>query len=307
LSWSYSGQLYPPGAEPGANQITADWVELNVDSFWHPVDPSFQRQFAYDLTVSGLGPGYLAASQGEVSRQDGRIHIKRQARALDMTLTAGRRVSEARVGALRVIARDPKGEAAEFFLRHGAEASAFFNAWFGETGGTLDTATIVIADRKVNSGYARGPYIVVHAGDPFEPSIGAAVFAAHEIAHKWWQGAPSGGEENWLNESFAEYVAWRYAREALGAAAEQDRLDNASGQLEEAGPVLAGARAGHAALYRKGPLLLHGLEQEIGTAAMDSLLAAFLTRERTTESFLALLAEREGAVAAEAFEARLRQ
>ncbi len=105
----------------------------------------------------------------------------------------------------------------------------------------------------------------------------------HEVAHAWWGHVikPGSAEENWLSESFADYSA-AVALQAMHGGKRGDQefasifreWETGAQQIGDGGSIyLAGYLAGEddsdardrfRLLYRKGPLVLHALRQELG-------------------------------------------
>jgi aminopeptidase N len=105
---------------------------------------------------------------------------------------------------------------------------------------------------------------------------------AHEIAHQWFGNSvtvPS-WRHIWLNESFSEYMAWRWVRADHGDSAFARLVAEAKGK-QYAGSIAHADSGGFATMFgdltfEKGPLVLAMLEQKIGTRAMDQALADYV-------------------------------
>jgi hypothetical protein len=166
----------------------------------------------------------------------------------------------------------------------------------------------VIVRRPRESGYARPGYIVVTETGAALDSAGLAKFMAHELAHSWFSKADPWGEDYWLTESPAEYLALRYVEASLGAEARERLVAPKRALAERAGPILGRGRPGENALYAKGPLLLMELELAITRDALDLVLRHAAAAETpTTAGFLATLEEVAGPEAVRAFERKLRE
>jgi hypothetical protein len=123
----------------------------------------------------------------------------------------------------------------------------------------------------------------------------------------WWSLGSPVTEDDWLNESFADYSGLRYVESVFGTQARQEVLDEARADADKAGPVIGAGRPSQEALYGKGPILLFDLDARIGRAKMDVLMA-HIGRHRPdrTAQFLKALAEVAGQPIADDFERRLR-
>jgi len=114
---------------------------------------------------------------------------------------------------------------------------------------------------------------------------------AHEIAHQWFGNLVSWGTpyDNWLSESFAEYLSYLFmsegAKEKAKAKVQLGEWETDVKECSEFASIY-GATALHGdsrhrqcytqLLYGKGPYVLHALRQDMGDAAFKKLLY-FLT------------------------------
>ncbi|MFO8059674.1 MAG: hypothetical protein R6U70_03330, partial [Bacillota bacterium] len=212
LHLAYSGRIGV--TEWRSNRITAEWVELGLYSPWFPLmmegpDP---LPLDYDLEVTVEG-GYQLAGAVERTARGWRLVSERTGQdALLLAAPEFHRLSrtDGNVAVeVQLTRRDDLAAAGE--LAQGAvELLGFYRDWFHDDGGREVTA--VIAPRRIGGGYVRGPLMVLSV-DVLEGmqtrELGIFKWLAHEIAHLWWNRAPSGSWEDWLNESIAEYCALR--------------------------------------------------------------------------------------------------
>jgi hypothetical protein len=101
-----------------------------------------------------------------------------------------------------------------------------------------------------------------------------------------------------MSEAFAEYVTARFRWWRHGADSFQERMAEYARVAEGLGPVwtpdLTG-RPSHLLMYRKGPVLLHRLEERIGEDAFDELLRRYMTgRVGRTRDLLEILRDVAG-------------
>lgn len=304
LRLAYAGELGPSG-EPPLNMITRDLVELNLDSMWAPIRADLGGRFTLEAEIRGVPADLVVVAPGQVSRRGDTVILRRTSGDLDVAFAAMRGLRLARADGFEFYAADLEGERARIYRRRGAEALTFLERWFGPMPGR--PARVVMVRRERVSGYARPGYVVVTETPSTGGEQGSAKFIAHEFAHAWWSSGDSTGEDRWLSESIAEYVALRYVEAAFGAPAREEMLTDKRAKALEAGPVLGRGLRGDPVLYNKGPVLLFDLETRIGRERMDRLLAGLAkSPPDTTASFLSALARLAGPAAATDFEAALR-
>jgi aminopeptidase N len=134
------------------------------------------------------------------------------------------------------------------------------------------------------------------------PSLGSALITgdgsvariiAHEAAHQWFGNSltVSDWRDIWLNESFAEYMSWRWVRSARGDSA-FDALWRGAADHDFAVPLGRADSGGFSTMFgaltfHKGPVVLLMLEDLIGTTAMDAALRSYVTRNAYRRASLA--------------------
>lgn len=298
----YSGRP-SSGGQPPINMITPALVELSLDGMWVPTRDDLGMPYTVDATIAGLPAGASFVSQGRQSRRRAVVRVVRNVADVDFAFVAAPGLRRVRVGrAFELHAIDPDSPAALLYRRHGGQAAAFLQQWFGPMPGA--PARLVVVRRERGSGYQRIGYIVFTEGRA-ATEAGAAKFTAHEFAHAWFRNANAASEHRWVDEATAEFVGIRYVEHALGAAAREDLLRPKRERARAAGPVVGGRS--DAELYDKGTLLLFELEERIGRERMDRVVAR-VARERVarTEHYVRVVAEIAGAEQARWFDAALR-
>ena len=303
LRLAYVGPLGPSGRPP-LNVISPQLVELNLDSMWAPIRSDMGGRFTLDAEIAGIPPDMVVVAPGEVTRRGDRVLIKRERSGFDVAFAAMPGLERAQADGFEFYADDLESGQSRLYRRHGAQALAYFERWFGTMPGR--PARVVMVRRERDSGYARPGYVVVTAGERGGEN-GLAKFIAHEFAHAWWSSGDATTEDRWLSESVAEYVSLRYVEHAFGVADREEMLAERRAKSKDAGPVLGKGLRGNAVLYNKGPVLLFDLESRIGRERIDALLAELARRPpETTADFMKALAARAGEDAAREFEAALR-
>ncbi len=304
----YEGILFPEPMPNRINSISPELVEFTVDSFWHPFDARFDQYVTgqIDLRIPGdwtpVTPGHAQVHAQGVSFEFGPGNRDFPITLLteyEVRLTNQYRVFDTREGARDLSA----------FADMVGFCTAYLDTRFGEREPLLQ-ANIVI-HRRTSSGYARGTLIALtDIGDTFTDATQR--FICHELAHYWASNGNPGTVENWINESFAEYIGIMAVRERRGAEAyaeQMGRLERRMAELGEQPSIWTAddlSRRPHSVNYIKGPIALAALEARIGEPAFAELTRRMMVdRIATTPELLAELEDIAGAEHRAWFEARL--
>ena len=272
LSWTYSGQIpndhFPPFGGPA---VTPHWVELPVEAMWIPVHASLGTRFTFDATVR-LPEGYDVVSVGTVQKGSDAWHVTSTTPGPDVPLLISDRMQSVRHTEgpvpVTVYHAGAPDSLRQFVADRAAEIVDRYARRF-QSGRDTDDLRITLApvERASTSSYARPGLIALR--HEITPDTTLHELLAHEAAHLWWTDSVNPmSRHNFLNESFAEYEAWRVVRDAYGKSAFERRVKEAE-KAAEGAPSFQdwGPRHDGALSYNKGPLLLHRLQQRIGEEA----------------------------------------
>jgi hypothetical protein len=283
------------------NQIAPEWVELSVDSGWHPFFAGFDQQMRGELEVL-LPATWVISAPGAVTFREDRWVIRNELPQIDVAFlgapglnrAAGDRVSVLHRGAGPAVV-DAVGEA-------GASCAAYLNERFGGDA-PLPHTTLVLSDRPANA-YARLGHIVLSQVDP-DDRANLSRFLCHELAHFWTMGADPMSVHHWMSEALAEYVAGRYVRERFGPEVFDVLVEQWARAGRGHGPVWTDGMTGRSSdviMYRTAPYLLSLLEERIGEETFDRFLERYMIRDvATTQELLGHLEEVAGAEVARWF------
>ncbi len=214
---SYSGVLIPEPMENRINAIEPGRVELNVDSFWFPIDARFNKLLTANVTVQIPGE-WEGVTTGEAEAIEGGIRIRNTDPRIDISFTLSRSFRITRAKGFTIYDQRESADGTDRLLETAGRCRDFLNARFG-TPTPLPPGRLLITDRP-SSGYARENYIVFTDISATElPAL--TRFVCHEFGHFWARGGKFDTVENWINESFAEYLGMIAVREFLG----QDAYD----------------------------------------------------------------------------------
>ncbi len=293
LDISYAG--VPRFGQDSINGISSHWIELGLDSFWHPVFAGFNQNIVGGFRLESPREWDVVASGEVVDAQ-----LTNTTPLIDVAFAAAPRIQQSTSERATVYHVNADTGVISRVLTTSASCAAYLNERYGARG-ALPHAKMVLAPRN-GPGYARKNYIVITETRNLPPEA-LGRFICHELAHYWSSGAVSSGPENWLNEGFAEFVSARYVRAVHGEAAYQKILDQwldaGKGQPAVWTPTST-RRPGPRVAYRKAPYIMHQLEQRIGSALMDRVLESYmLNRIATTPELLQMVTSVAGAEHAE--------
>ncbi|HEX5182094.1 MAG TPA: hypothetical protein VFW19_02965 [Allosphingosinicella sp.] len=310
LHFRYSGSTHSAADKPTLNP--QDGFELGFEDGWAPVRPNFNLQFTADADIEGVPADEVAVAQGQVRHVGDRLIIHRAFEDLDMPFSALTGLKKAAGPSVEVYARDLDGPQARVYREVAGPIVAYYTRLFTPLPPSALPARLVILPRQ-GAAYERRAYISIGDGTEELKKIGhyedwqLAATVAHEFAHGWWSKGDPLTEDNWLNESMAEYSSLRFTEATAGEGALKQRLDRKREPAKTAGPIIGRGRPSKNASYAKGPLLLFDLDKEIGRKKMDALLRRLgRNPPAKTAQFLHALAEVAGPEVARNFEARLR-
>lgn len=280
LVLTYSGA--PAFPESGINRITPDWVELNLDSDWHPrlLQP---HRFVGTLRVD-LPREWTVVSSGE-SNLEGGVHVVRNMIAQpDVAFVAAPSLRRTSSGGFTVYFTDADRDRAAETLQAAAECRDYLDNEFGSIK-LLPAGKIVLADRPTG-GYARTNYFVLRRVDP-DP-VWMHRYLCHELAHYWSDTAATPADQ-WMFEAFAEYVAGRSLRQRFGNATFEAYVEDWEEGGREGGPIWTPdmtRRPPDPAIYSRAPFLLSQLEARIGAERFDRWVYRYMTGAIETTSEL---------------------
>lgn len=299
IRFRYQGPINAPEADPA---FTPDSVELRLEEFWLPVRRDLGLFYSVRAKITGLPKGVTAVAQNKFRQRGSTLTIDRTTADNDLPVSglAGmvKQASE-QVEFYSAIPHDPLVA----HIRKHAEAAAEFHRQ--RFGALQEPLRVIAMPRATAGGYARRHMIVMPtfpkgAPTPAFDQSSPAAFIAHEVNHAWLPSPRGGGENHWVAESIAEYVALRYIEAAFGEAEQRSMLTRKVRTAVDAGSMLTSDRPGRPALYQKGPLLLFRLERRIGREQLERILFR-PDRPRSTDEFLAALKTVAGADIANEF------
>lgn len=269
---AYHGSPNMP--DNGINSIREDWVELTVDSAWHPVQSTLLQPIDADLEIR-LPSDWAVITSGEVRPIEGGYRLESRFPQPDIAFTAAPGLKSRGDDAMRIHYRALDDATADHVLDLAAACRDWLNDRFGPDS-QLPPIRFTVTDRE-EGGYARSNYIALTRVDRDDPESLSA-FLCHELGHYWSRGAPPMSVENWLNESFAVMLGALATRDLHGERAYRKQLDDWIERSQEAGTIWTPDnldRRSYVINYKKGPWFLHRLRERIGADDFDRLLTRY--------------------------------
>ena len=281
LNISYS--LFIP-ADHSINRLTLEWIELNIDSFWHPVFSSIPN-IQYNVTVD-LGGDYELISGDQYSKTGlGKFTIRNTIPRLDIPFSAGKNLDSKKSSLVMAYSALDSVDL-DGIVQKSNRILEFFKVYL-ERDQDFNTPRRIAVSPRDEVGYARKNYIVMSDIRTMSDTS-LSEFLSHEFAHYWFSSANFQSKNHWLTESFAEYVSMIYMRETHGNKWLDKNLENKRNRIKQDPMHLAefDERPSFIALYHRGPLVLHAFEENIGKDNFKKVLRSFIKNNIQTNEEL---------------------
>lgn len=309
IELTYDGVLFPEPMDTDINDISPDRVELSVDGFWLPIDASFQGFFTADLAID-VGAAWSGIANGDVVERPTGVRVINTEPSLDIAFTLAPSFRTTHHDGFSLHDLRDNNDGSDVLISAAAYCVDYLNGLYGGMD-RLPHINFTI-NRRSGSAYNRRSYISLTDISDTEAET-MTQFLCHELSHHWSFGANFNTVENWLNESFAEYIGNMAVREHFGEAVFLDRMNLFASQIEgQALPAIwvpgATDRGPYLVNYRAGPVALWELETYLGRPAFNRFITRYMVDGiDTTPDLLAMLEEISGREARDWFEDRLAQ
>jgi len=309
IRFEYTFVLKEGDAPWGIDKIAEGWIELSLNSGWLPIISSFDNQFSAEAElqiVSEQTFNVLSSGITEVIG-DNTFKITNETPQIDLVLIGSSKFKQRQKDHITIFENEENKERNEFIFNFGEKSYQWLNTAFGGVK-KLPPVKLVITPRS-ESGYARKNFIVLSNDISAKDTLHFVNYITHEFAHFWSTGANPLSEHRWLDESIAEYLAWKYISKNRNETKWNEFIARAKKEADTIPPVYVLGEhkvPSHAVMYRKGVYRLFQLEQMIGEEKMFSLLSDWFTvAEKDSEKFLAKLENSAGAQTADRFRVAL--
>ncbi|MDF2520044.1 MAG: hypothetical protein K0R84_672 [Clostridia bacterium] len=266
IKFKYSGVL-KLHEEIKVNNIDERWVELSSHSGWHPLYEKLDKSvFKVELN---LGRDYEVCGYPYAKPYGDKWILSSDSMAADCVIVASKE--------LKVIGDTAVDNGVRVYYV-GSEYEDAAQKIYQSIKLILNkieyiicpitniNLAFIIAPRTEGGGYCR-PELIVISNKLINSNFKQLKFITHELSHIWWSQASWSTWEDWLNESFAEYTTLMVIREVYGEE-EFDKLIQDYNAESKGLPPIYGINRNHEmanpVLYKKGPIILHQLEQMLG-------------------------------------------
>ncbi|NQT24090.1 hypothetical protein HQ585_01915 [candidate division KSB1 bacterium] len=274
------------------NMITESWIELGNYSAWFPYNPDY-GEFISSVNLE-IDSSYLVTGMGQIQKSGNAWKIEQLKPASDIVIIASKDLktfyNEDHSKSIRLDYVIFNEQNANETIQDAKFIVELYKNWFKPSPEVQ--FTIVVVPPFPNRGsYHRKNFVAL-----LQPEPGVNIsfhLIAHEIAHEWWNSAPTDNFEDWLNESFAEYSSLMAIRDQFGIDRFEEWIQYKEFSSRESPPILqpnTNTRGQTSTLYDKGPLILYNLEKRIGRIKFLEFLRELLNQNiKSTDDLLNLL------------------
>lgn len=244
------------------------FLELGLDFFWIPYESQISEfTFKYRLNIKTDSPDYKMVGNGKTTKNGNNWLIESKASDFDINVIFAKDLAIKRYQEqgydIQVVSKNMPDEVSRGILNGMAETLDFYNTTFGKNRPQKEV-TAVFRPFDLELGYFRNGYFILPS-----PKKAEDVFKSisHELAHFWWSKANL--QNDWLDESFAEYSAMLAVRKLRGIEKFNAILETKQKQSVNLPPIFGFDRTKNRqqtplVLYVKGALRLYELEQVLG-------------------------------------------
>ncbi|GEM_PF-5653996 len=283
------------------NSISEDWVELGWRCPWYPYSTQY-RTFNFAINV-GIEKDYNVVGIGDIKHKKNRWYITEDEPVNDIFIGASR--------GLKTLVKEDEDKKVILYYKIQKDVPIGrimddalwilnkYNEWFDSE--KTKVFSILIAPRESGGAYADTRFIVYRFSkkkmDYFSHFF---LGISPAIARIWWDNAPIGDWQMWLNESFAEYSTIMAVRERYGERYFNSIMKRKIGFLSRIKfPPLYNldmeSSFAYPVLFNKGPVILYNLEKKIGRPKFMKLLQTLIKdKVGSTDKFLEVLENLDG-------------
>ena len=268
-------------------------IESGLYSAWYPLNVNYGK-FQFNVSWSAKGEHHLIGNGNTIKKDKGWL-LSNTINDIDIVVMSAKKplIKTFTVGnsAVNLISLDANNDSMNKITSDTKQVLAYYQTLLGSSGEQAKRYQFVFVPRGYGPSYSRNQFAVVSqgAGSNYNKLLKTV---AHEVGHFWWNKADPQSWQDWLNESFAEYSALMALEDLLGIE-HVDALLNEYQAVAKNLPAIKEIKRSskHAqnVLYKKGPVLLHGLKQQVGEKAFNEWLRKLLAeRVSNFDEFVAV-------------------
>jgi hypothetical protein len=286
-----------------SNHWDSGWIELNVDKLWFPIRGDLDNEITYEVSIGGFPKDFDLVSHMDASleRQGDRIQIKQPHPVQEVLILAGSGMRHRQLS--EDIGFFAGTQVPDSVLRSMHEKVRntidFLNQTVGQAAPIADFRVVLRNTDRSELGFQFNRKNMIITGPDFNDYGNLS----HEIAHFWWTGADF-ITEPWMNESFANYLAFMVLERFDPSDYEKVLMSyyrKVEGNLPVAQATLFAENA-FPSYYYKGAIRLKALEDQIGKKQMQQLLSSCIEEDiHSTSGFMRILRDLQGTEVAERF------
>lgn len=272
---------------PGA--ISRDWIELNLGSAWFPLNSNLQTKLSHNIQVDAPAGYKIYGIENQPNDIDSIFHLNSSSKNIDIIII-GAKDLKSKISLNNgmqtefIYTADRNIEDINRLTLQASRTLEFLNKKFNTK---ILKQRIVLPPNRPRvreEGYSRYPFIMLNHNPP-KDSLQTFKFIAHETAHYWWNKGNTRNQNNFLNESLAEYSYLIALREFYGEDyflnTVKEKIDYLnSNNLPSLFESEKHPNLNYDLFYRKGPVALYNLENKIGK---ESLIRIFQENLNSTE------------------------
>jgi hypothetical protein len=278
------------------------WIELSFYTGWFPANIN-DRNYSYTLDFE-VPENYKIISSGKIENHQNHVTITNENNAFDIpvVLSDEFQIFHTKNNKVRFYGTHLQPKTIEDVKNTSENIFTLYEKRFG----VCNSGNLIVAINSFGHpmSYSRKGFISLSFKDEFADKAKRTL--AHEIGHLWWENAPFGTWQEWLNESFAEYSSLIWAEKNM---AEKDfdlllkKYENNYEKPLKISQVKNQEDSNwFSVIYLKGAYMLYKLNKDMGDEKMDIFLhkanqmkisntkdllelLKTVTNEKTVESF----------------------
>lgn len=281
------------GMETSAESFTDEWIQIGFYNAWFPVDLN-SRDANSKIRLS-IDKAYKVSGSGLITKKGDIWEITQPWGSYDNVIIASKDLNSTKTtkdnATIETVYTDFSDDDITSIVETGQTVLDYFGSIYPKK---EDAYIKFVVKHSANGGggYNRPNFISLRLK---QFGLSTKKTIAHEVAHFWATGANASSWQDWLNESFAEYSALLYIRDKVSNEEFEAQIAKYKSYAKDAPAIWNFDRSSddaYVVLYMKGALILHELENKIGSKKFNNILKLKATKGiKNTSKFLNLLTQ----------------